>query len=350
MAIWIPAAHHWNGREGQMPHYIIIHGTAGGSSAQAIGNYFADPNTQASTHYVIGQDGTVVQCVDEHDAAWANGGFSAGHDPWWNTSINPNLTTIAIEHVKPHIDNSDVLTNAQKQASFALVQDICTRWGIPRRRADALGGITGHYSIDPVNRSRCPGPYPWDELFTFLTTTSSSQGDTMLEITDPFAAAFFELTADGQWRCKTNGFLIRGEILHFYRQSNGALRLPISNEIRLDPAYSGTVQHFEGGTIAYDPEHRWDQGTTNCYVVHADWSQYSGLVPKTQLDQAQANLQKAQQQASDEQNTITTLQAQVSSLQAQLKALQSTQPIDQAGLKAALTSADAAIQAALGKL
>jgi N-acetyl-anhydromuramyl-L-alanine amidase AmpD len=35
-------------------------------------------------------------------------------------------------------------------------------------KADAIGGITGHSSIDPVSRSHCPGPYPWDELFTYL--------------------------------------------------------------------------------------------------------------------------------------------------------------------------------------
>lgn len=177
---FIQAANHWTGREGEVPHYVILHGTAGFARAQDVATFFANPATQASAHYVVGMDGGIIQMVDEDDAAWSNGPISGPpgtsgdglhHDPWWDSGINPNLLTIAIEHVKPHIDNSDVLTDAQKAASFQLVRHICQRWNIPMRYADANGGITGHYSMDPVNRSRCPGPYPWDALWTFLGGT-----------------------------------------------------------------------------------------------------------------------------------------------------------------------------------
>lgn len=179
---FVEAANHWTGREGQTPAWIIVHGTAGFTTAQDVAVYFADPNTQASAHYVIGMDGTIIQCVDEEDAAWSNGPISGPpgtsgdgihHDPWWDSGINPNLRTIAVEHVKSHTDNSDTLTDAQKLASFHLQQHICQRWQIPMHYADATGGIIGHYSMDPVNRSRCPGPYPWDELETFLKGSSS---------------------------------------------------------------------------------------------------------------------------------------------------------------------------------
>jgi N-acetyl-anhydromuramyl-L-alanine amidase AmpD len=178
------AANHWDGREGQAPRYIILHGTAGGSSAQNIAAFFANPATQASAHYVIDQGGSIVQCVKEEDAAWANGpitglpgvsGDGVHHDSWWDSGINPNLLTIAIEHVKAHTDNSDTLTSAQQASSFRLVQHICERWSIPKRYADAHGGITGHYSMEPLNRSRCPGPYPWNALWAFL-----KQGGTMI--------------------------------------------------------------------------------------------------------------------------------------------------------------------------
>ena len=174
---WTEAAHHWDGREGQTPRYLILHGTAGFTHAQDVANFFAQASTEASAHYVIGTDGAIVQCVNEEDAAWANGpisgppgtsGDGVHHDSFWDSGVNPNLVSIAIEHVKPHQDNSDTLTDAQKQASFALILDICQRWNIPMHSADASGGITGHYSMDPVNRSRCPGPYPWNELWTFL--------------------------------------------------------------------------------------------------------------------------------------------------------------------------------------
>ena len=165
-AIIIPSPNYFPGRSGHTPRWIIIHGTAGFSSAQEVGKYFQ--RADVSTHYVIGRDGFLVRCVSEQDSAWANGGVTEGHDPWWSRSLNPNLVTLSIEHVKPHKDNSDQLTERQKVTSFKLVRRLCNRYQIPKRQADAHGGITGHFSMDPVNRSFCPGPYPWDELFAFL--------------------------------------------------------------------------------------------------------------------------------------------------------------------------------------
>lgn len=167
-AVWIPSPFHWSGREGCKPRYVIIHGTAGGNSAEAIAGWFQNPKAQASTHYIIGLEGNIVQCVKESDAAWGNGALTNGHAPFWRGDVNPNLISISIEHVKPLKDNSDTLTEAQKQASFALIRSTCTRNSIPMREADASGGITGHFSIDPVNRSLCPGPYPWNELWAYL--------------------------------------------------------------------------------------------------------------------------------------------------------------------------------------
>lgn len=174
-AIWMPSpGRFWHGRNGDKPRYIILHGTAGGTSAQAIGNWL---NTQTereptSVHYVIGQDGQVVQLVSEADSAWGNGVLSNGHDSWWTP--NPNWYTISIEHCKPNTDNSNTLSPAQQEASFLLVRHLCERWGIPKRAFnpatphDAAVGITGHFSIDPVERAFCPGPYPWAQLNAYL--------------------------------------------------------------------------------------------------------------------------------------------------------------------------------------
>ncbi len=164
--LWIPSNNYFPGRAGHAPRWIIIHGTAGFGSAEEVGYYFQ--RADVATHYIIGRDGVVVQTVDEENAAWANGGVTEGHDAWWSRSLNPNYVTISIEHVKLARDNSDELTEVQKQVSFELVQYICDRHNIPKRWADSQGGITGHYSMDPVQRSFCPGPYPWDELFAFL--------------------------------------------------------------------------------------------------------------------------------------------------------------------------------------
>ncbi|GAC1377436.1 MAG: hypothetical protein NVS2B12_19640 [Ktedonobacteraceae bacterium] len=166
-ALWMASNNYFPGRAGHRPRWLIIHGTAGFGSAQEVGYYFQ--YAEVATHYIIGRDGVIVQCVAEKDGAWGNGGVTKGHDAWWTRALNPNNVTISIEHVKPSRDNSDELTEVQKAVSFRLVRRICARHAIPTRRADANGGITGHYSMDPVNRSYCPGPYPWDELFAFLS-------------------------------------------------------------------------------------------------------------------------------------------------------------------------------------
>ena len=59
-------------RQGYIPKFLVLHGTAGGTSAQAIANYFAG-SADASAHFIIGVDGTIVQGIPCSLAAWANG-------------------------------------------------------------------------------------------------------------------------------------------------------------------------------------------------------------------------------------------------------------------------------------
>lgn len=175
-------------REGNVPKFLILHGTAGGTSAQAIANYFATGSEQASAHIIIDQQGVICQGIPLSLAAWANGpidgtpadnlGFrtesdGVHRDSWWDPNLNPNYITISIEHVKSSTDNSDSLTPAQQAASFAVVNTICDTYGIPKRFADASGGITGHFSMSAINRQHCPGPYPWQDLFNGGNTMDS---------------------------------------------------------------------------------------------------------------------------------------------------------------------------------
>jgi N-acetyl-anhydromuramyl-L-alanine amidase AmpD len=146
--------------------FLVLHATAGGNSAQAIANYFISTegtNNPVSSHYIVGQDGHIIQMVDEKDGAFANGVVNS---PNWQG--NPNIYTISIEFVKSSTDNSDPLTEVQKQSGFSLIEDICNRNGIGKYPADMNTGIVGHFAIDPVNRARCPGNFPWQELWSYL--------------------------------------------------------------------------------------------------------------------------------------------------------------------------------------
>lgn len=269
---WSPTNNFYAGRDGQAPHWLILHGTASGAdvSAEAIASYYRSTegsNNPVSSHYVIGRDGSMVQCVAEADGAWANGVLSEGHDAWWGAGgINPNNVTISIEHVKATLDNSDGLTDAQRTASFALIADICQRHGIPMRKADAQGGITGHYSVDPANRSQCPGNYPWADLFAYLVqpqgqgnaqpttpTPSTTQEETMLTYAD--VANYFVELSPTRWRSRKTGFDVAEGILAFYQQCP-FLGLPLGPETY--PLPETAVQEFERGTINYDPKRRLD--------------------------------------------------------------------------------------------
>lgn len=154
-------------RAGLRPSHLVLHGTAGGSSAAGVAIWFQTGGELASAHIIIDQTGTIVQGVPCSLAAWGNGIIDQPRITL-PAAINPNLYTISIEHVKPSLDNSDQLTIPQKQASFRVIQAICDHYNIPKRRGDLFGGIIEHADIDSQSRAHCPGPYPWNELWTFL--------------------------------------------------------------------------------------------------------------------------------------------------------------------------------------
>lgn len=281
--LWMPTSNHFVGRSGLKAAWLVLHATAGGTDAVAVANYLKSTEGSAnpvSSHYVIGQDGIIAQLVNESEGAYGNGvidgtptpdlGFrtesdGVHRDDWWQPSINPNLTTISIEHCKPSSDNSDALTPAQQAASFALIADICKRQGIPMRFADSSGGIIGHFSIAAVSRQHCPGPYPWDALWAYLATGGQ---DMPLQITDPFAAAHFKETSATSWLCEKTGCSIANAILGYYRATQAAFRLPLTNEI-YGVIPGGSFQIFEGGVLAWDPQYALDDpGQGPVYAMH----------------------------------------------------------------------------------
>lgn len=340
----IPNNNFFANRNGLKPRWVILHGTAGGTSAVAIANYFASTEGTANAgaaHYIIGRAGEIVQTVSESDGAWGNGGITAGHDPWWNPDINPNNITISIEHCKPSTDNSDELTPAQEQASFRLVQHICERWNIPLREADASGGVTGHFSMDPVNRSRCPGPYNWTGLWAYLQ--KGEQTDMAMTITDPFAASHF-VERNSQWYRRDGAkdkdgtpLKIMGTILGYYQLIQAAPRMPTSNEHK--EANGDTWQEFEAGLLIVKADGKGVPGDSpggNVFMVALSDPIAQDLLvgpTKAQLTIAQSQIatlrtqmtqaQSAQKVAQDQANALLVANA---SLKDQLSLVQATAP------------------------
>lgn len=154
---------------------IVIHKTATpGANARDVANYFIhDVTERKSAHFIVDLDGSTVQVVLLKDGAGANCCLEPGHEAYWdalnaryswNGASNLNVCTISIEHIDQTTDNSQIMPQAQIDASFKLI-----KWLVDRYSLDPTRQIKGHNTLDPESRARCPGPtYPWSDLMTFL--------------------------------------------------------------------------------------------------------------------------------------------------------------------------------------
>lgn len=146
---------------------IVIHWTANPkASAQQNRNYFESRKNgndgYGSAHYIIGQDGTVIQCIPTNEIAYHCG--SSQKDPAsgkvytdyarkkfkqyaedWQTS-SPNYCTIGIELCP--IDHEGHFSDATNDSATALCADMCKRFNL---KAD---DITTHHAI--VGWKDCP--------------------------------------------------------------------------------------------------------------------------------------------------------------------------------------------------
>lgn len=150
---------------------VVDHKTAGFDTAEECAVYFATNPGKVTSHFIIGLDGSVVQCVSLDNGACANCCLVGTYDPYWTAylpdptnprSLNLNLVTISIEHVDNHkdangnYDNQGDCPQAQIDASLKL-----HRW-LNQYFDMQPEDVKTHASIDPVTRSHCPGNFPID--------------------------------------------------------------------------------------------------------------------------------------------------------------------------------------------
>lgn len=137
----------FSSREGYKPEIIVIHISAG--SLTSMTSWFSTPNSQASAHYGIGKDGSILQYVLEENKAWTNGRVNNPSYKLYKQGVNPNLYTISIENEGQDLDDAPV---EQMRTLCELIKDIAKRWNIPLDRDH----IIGHFEIDAINRPYCP--------------------------------------------------------------------------------------------------------------------------------------------------------------------------------------------------
>ncbi|MCU0727788.1 MAG: peptidoglycan recognition protein family protein [Planctomycetes bacterium] len=146
---WIPAhADRFTVGTSRTIEEIVLHITEGGTDRAEVTakNAFGGPKylqgghwKAQAAHYVVGRDGTVVQCVRHKDLA-----HHAGPANGW---------TIGIEH-NTRSGTDSKLTAAQYLKSAELVVWLCRRLGLSPTR----NHISGHSEVDPgTSHSSCPG-------------------------------------------------------------------------------------------------------------------------------------------------------------------------------------------------
>jgi N-acetylmuramoyl-L-alanine amidase len=144
-----PSPNHGERKNGAKIDMVVLHYTGMEDSAAAI-RRLCRSGTDVSAHYVILEDGRIVQCVQEARRAWHAGQAS------WNGETDINSCSIGIEIANPGHDHGyPDFPRRQIAALTALCRSILTRHRIPADR------VLAHSDVSPA-RKRDPGEkFPW---------------------------------------------------------------------------------------------------------------------------------------------------------------------------------------------
>lgn len=131
---------------------IVLHYT-GMMDAEVAIRRLTVAGTEVSAHYIVREDGRIIQCVPESLRAWHSGAAT------WGTEADVNSSSIGIEIVNGgHDYDLPAYPLRQIAAVIALCKGIMIRRNIPRER------VLGHSDVAP-GRKQDPGEkFPWQLL------------------------------------------------------------------------------------------------------------------------------------------------------------------------------------------
>jgi N-acetylmuramoyl-L-alanine amidase len=134
------------------PDMIVLHYT-GMESGPAAEAWLCNPASEVSSHYIVHEDGRVVQMVREIDRAWHAGKSS------WHGHGDINSASIGIEVVNPgHAFGYPDFPVQQIDSVISLCRDIMRRQGISADRVLAHSDVAPGRKIDPGEK------FPWRRL------------------------------------------------------------------------------------------------------------------------------------------------------------------------------------------
>jgi N-acetylmuramoyl-L-alanine amidase len=143
---------HSERRGGATPDMILLHYT-GMPDCEAAIVRLCDPASEVSAHYVVREDGHIVQCVAEERRAW-----HAGQAAWAGVT-DINSCSIGIEVCNPGHDHGyPDFPKRQVAAVTALCRGILTRYKIRPDRVLAHSDVASARKQDPGEK------FPWKVL------------------------------------------------------------------------------------------------------------------------------------------------------------------------------------------
>ena len=130
-------------RDNRMPDMLILHYTGMADAASACG-WLCNPDSKVSCHYLVDEQGVIIQMVDESLRAWHAGVSS------WKNDDDINSCSIGIEIQNPgHSAGYPDFPEVQMQAVLALCKDVVARNSIAALRVLAHSDIAPLRKIDP---------------------------------------------------------------------------------------------------------------------------------------------------------------------------------------------------------
>jgi N-acetylmuramoyl-L-alanine amidase len=131
---------------------LVLHYTGMLDAASAIAR-LTDAEAKVSAHYLVAEDGQVVQMVDEDDRAWHAG------KSYWRGIADVNSASVGIEIVNPgHEWGYRPFPDAQIEAVIQLSKTVIHRHKITR------GNVVGHSDVAPARKDDPGELFPWERL------------------------------------------------------------------------------------------------------------------------------------------------------------------------------------------
>ncbi len=138
---------------GRRPDMLVLHYT-GMETAEGALRWLCTPQSEVSCHYLVHEDGRIVQLVAEEQRAW-----HAGRS-MWKGETDLNSASIGIEIVNPGPDGGyPEFPESQIAAVIELCRNCAQRWAIAPER------ILAHSDIAPQRKADPGEKFPWRVLY-----------------------------------------------------------------------------------------------------------------------------------------------------------------------------------------